>query len=135
MLECTGGTGDLSWNDISGQLDGTGLGLGSDGLLSGIPVSEMSISFTAEVTDIAGSADTRQFNLDINPAFICGDANNDDEVNILDITFIIAYLYQGGPAPDPLERADVNSDGAVNILDVTGLIEYIYMGGAEPDCP
>jgi hypothetical protein len=71
---------------------------------------------------------------DIMP-FICGDANGDTTVNILDITFLIAYLYQGGPAPDPMNSADVNSDGAVNILDITYLIAYLYQGGPEPNCP
>jgi hypothetical protein len=67
--------------------------------------------------------------------YLCGDINNDRTVNLLDITSLIAYLYQGGPAPDPLESADVNSDGAVNILDITYLIAYLYQGGPEPDCP
>jgi len=69
------------------------------------------------------------------PAFVCGDLNDDEVINILDVTFLISYLYMGGPAPDPLESADVNSDGVVNILDVTYLISYLYMGGPEPDCP
>jgi hypothetical protein len=67
--------------------------------------------------------------------FICGDANGDGSINILDITFIINYLYKGGPAPDPAESADVNNSGSVNILDVTYLINYIYKEGAEPSCP
>jgi len=29
----------------------------------------------------------------------CGDANGDSNVNILDITYLIGYLYMGGPAP------------------------------------
>lgn len=67
--------------------------------------------------------------------YFCGDANNDETINILDITYIIAYLYQGGPAPNPLESSDVNNDGAVNILDISYLIAYLYMEGPEPDCP
>jgi len=30
----------------------------------------------------------------------CGDANNDDIINILDVTHLISYLYKGGPEPD-----------------------------------
>jgi PKD repeat protein len=67
--------------------------------------------------------------------YICGDANGDESINILDITFLIAYVYQEGPLPDPLESADVNSDGTVNILDITYLIAYIYLDGPEPTCP
>ncbi len=66
--------------------------------------------------------------------FICGDANNDATINILDITYLINYLYKGGPSPDPLEAADVNADAAVNILDITYLINYLYKGGPDPTC-
>jgi len=69
------------------------------------------------------------------PDFVCGDANGNGVVNILDITFLINYLYKGGPAPDPFEAADVNSNGAVNILDVTYLTSYLYKEGPEPNCP
>jgi len=69
------------------------------------------------------------------PDFTCGDADGDEVVNILDITFLINYLYKGGPAPDPLQSTDVNSDGAVNILDVTYLINYLYREGPDPNCP
>ena len=66
--------------------------------------------------------------------FICGDANADEIVNILDITYLIDYLYKGGPAPEILEATDVNNDDTVNILDITYLIDYLYKGGPEPDC-
>ena len=67
--------------------------------------------------------------------FICGDVNDNGEVNLLDIIFLINFLYMGGPAPDPMESADVNSDMTVGILDITRLISYLYKGGPAPDCP
>lgn len=69
------------------------------------------------------------------PDFECGDVDASGIVNILDITYLINYLYKGGPAPDPIESADVNSSGIVNLLDITYLINYLYKGGPEPDCP
>ncbi len=66
--------------------------------------------------------------------YVCGDANGDGDVNIFDITFIISYLYKGGPPPDPMEAADVNADATVNIFDITYLIAYLYKGGADPAC-
>jgi hypothetical protein len=65
----------------------------------------------------------------------CGDANADIAINILDITYLIKYLYQGGPPPAWFNSADVNSDGNINILDITYLIAYLYMSGPEPVCP
>jgi len=67
-----------------------------------------------------------------------GDANNDGVVNILDITFLINYLYKLGPAPDCPVEGDTNGDCVINILDVTYLINYLYKGGPLPicgDCP
>jgi photosystem II stability/assembly factor-like uncharacterized protein len=66
--------------------------------------------------------------------WICGDVNGDQAVNILDISYLIAYLYQGGPPPDPFESGDANGDGDINILDITYLIAYLYQGGPEPTC-
>ncbi|MFH2035569.1 MAG: dockerin type I repeat-containing protein, partial [Candidatus Zixiibacteriota bacterium] len=65
---------------------------------------------------------------------ICGDVNCNGSVNILDITYLISYLYKGGPVPCEAWRADVNSNGAVNILDITYLISYLYKGGPDPNC-
>lgn len=66
--------------------------------------------------------------------FLCGDADASEAVNILDVTFLITYLYKGGPAPDPLEVGDVNDSGSINLLDVTYLISYLYKGGPAPVC-
>ncbi len=65
---------------------------------------------------------------------LCGDVNCDGKINIFDITYLIAYLYKGGPAPVSIEAADVNNDGAVNIFDITYLIAYLYKGGLSPHC-
>jgi len=67
--------------------------------------------------------------------FLCGDANNDNVVNIRDITFLINFLYKSGPPPLVFRSLDVNSDSIVNIRDVTYLINYLYKSGPNPDCP
>jgi len=68
-------------------------------------------------------------------AYLAGDPNGDGNVNILDCTFLINYLYKGGPAPDPLESGDVNGDVSTNILDVTYEINYLYKDGPAPVYP
>jgi len=65
---------------------------------------------------------------------VCGDADGNDAVNLLDVTFLINYLYKDGPAPDPIEAADADGSGTVNILDVTFLINYLYKSGPAPEC-
>jgi len=66
---------------------------------------------------------------------LCGDTDGDGIVNLLDITYLIDYLYRGGPPPVDGEAADVNHDGSINILDITYLIDFLYKGGPAPDCP
>jgi hypothetical protein len=71
---------------------------------------------------------------ELKAAFICGDVNSNGAVNILDITYLINYLYKGGPPPGVAVAANVDGNGAVNILDITYLINYLYKGGPEPLC-
>ena len=64
--------------------------------------------------------------------FTCGDATADNQVDISDAVFVIAYIFAGGPAPVPLGRAEVTCDGAVDISDAVYLIAYIFSGGPAP---
>jgi hypothetical protein len=73
------------------------------------------------------------------PACDCipGDADGNEIINLLDVTYIIKYLYKGGPPPTPYPvcSGDPNCDCIVNLLDVTYLISYLYKGGPPPcDC-
>jgi hypothetical protein len=63
-----------------------------------------------------------------------GNANGDLTINILDITYLIAYLYMGGPAPTPYPicSGDANCNCTVNILDITYLIAFLYQSGPPP---
>ncbi|MGH8015665.1 MAG: hypothetical protein ACREBV_05700, partial [Candidatus Zixiibacteriota bacterium] len=68
--------------------------------------------------------------------FICGDANNDGTgSNILDLTFIVDYIFRGGPLPAIPAAADLDgSGGNPNIIDLTKLVDRIFRGGALPTC-
>ncbi|SYZ74407.1 exported hypothetical protein [Candidatus Zixiibacteriota bacterium] len=61
-----------------------------------------------------------------------GDANGNWAVNILDVAYIINFLYNEGPSPVPKYAADINGNCAVNILDVSYLINYLYKSGPAP---
>jgi len=65
---------------------------------------------------------------------LCGDINDDGNINILDITYMINYLYKDGPEPPSSEAADVDNSGTLNILDVTYLVNYLYKSGPDPFC-
>jgi hypothetical protein len=65
---------------------------------------------------------------------LCGDADGSEAINLLDVSFIISYLYKNGPAPEPEAAADADGSGVINLLDVTYLINYLYKNGPEPVC-
>ena len=57
------------------------------------------------------------------PQFILGDVNDDQSVNIADVTALIDYLLGSGNVNEL--AADVNSDHSINIADVTALIDML----------
>lgn len=67
--------------------------------------------------------------------WVCGDADGSGEVDIDDVVFLIAYIFGGGPAPDPEIKADADCSGAVDIDDVVYAISYIFGGGPAPCDP
>ncbi|MEP0827453.1 MAG: hypothetical protein HRF51_02930 [bacterium] len=61
-----------------------------------------------------------------------GDVNNNGTINITDVSYLIAYVYKGGPRPQPyICVGDVNASGSVQILDVTYLTNYLYKNGPD----
>ena len=65
--------------------------------------------------------------------FACGDLNGDEVVaSILDLTYLIDFIFRGGPPPVPLCNGDLDCNGICsNILDLTYLIDFIFRGGPE----
>ena len=73
--------------------------------------------------------DTTSFTVTI---YVCGDVNSSSALDIDDVVYLIAYIFSGGSAPDPLVAGDVNCSGSVDIDDVVYLISYIFSGGNPP---
>ncbi len=66
-----------------------------------------------------------------------GDANNNGDVNGIDVIYLVNYLKGVGPAPDPYLAADANGSCDVNGIDVSYLVNYLKGIGAAPrlgDC-
>jgi hypothetical protein len=63
---------------------------------------------------------------------ICGDADFSGQVDVDDITFVVRFIFVGGPAPNPWHVADVDCSDQIDIDDVVYLISYIFGGGPEP---
>lgn len=66
------------------------------------------------------------------PSFMCGDVNADDDINVGDITYLVDYMFKGGPAPIPLESGDVDCQPGINVSDLVWLVDFVFRGGPEP---
>ena len=66
---------------------------------------------------------------------IRGNVNGDhkEQVNVLDQTFLVDFIFRAGPPATCNEEADVNGDGTPsNIADLTYLVDFIFRGGPAP---
>jgi len=61
-----------------------------------------------------------------------GDVDRLGGINVSDLTFYVAYLFQGGQAPACPDQADVDGSGSHNVSDLTYLVAYLFQGGPEP---
>lgn len=63
-----------------------------------------------------------------------GDVDNNEILNLMDVTYFIRHLYKGGPPPvqGGVCPGDPNRDCVINILDITYLINYLYRDGPDP---
>ena len=67
----------------------------------------------------------------------CGDVNWDELIEVVDVIYLINYLFKHGPDPSPmLCVGDANADGDVAISDAVYLINYLFKSGPppSPDC-
>ena len=65
-----------------------------------------------------------------------GDINNDNDIDMSDITALIDYLYLTHTHPFPsILLADCNCDGQIDISDITRIITFLYQNGPPPVKP
>ncbi|MCK4460512.1 MAG: dockerin type I repeat-containing protein, partial [candidate division Zixibacteria bacterium] len=61
-----------------------------------------------------------------------GDVDNDGNINVADIAYLISFLYKGGPAPPVMANADPNGDCCIDYRDVLYLIQFVFFAGPPP---
>jgi hypothetical protein len=64
----------------------------------------------------------------VQPDFLRGDADGDNQVTIADVTTLIDYLLSGNAEGVNLPASDCDLDGQISIADVTTLIDYLLSG-------
>ena len=63
------------------------------------------------------------------------DGDPGDAINVADLTYLVDYLFFGGPPPPCEEEGNVNGLGGINVADLTYLVDYLFFGGpAPPPC-
>jgi C1A family cysteine protease len=65
---------------------------------------------------------------------VCGDANNDNMVNIGDAVYLIRYIFRKGCPPTPLREGDANCSFDVDVGDAVYLVNHVFKDGPPP-CP
>jgi len=65
-------------------------------------------------------------------AFILGDSNGDNLLNLADPVYLLNHLYRGGAAPPPGTRPDADCSGTMSLSDAIALIDYFFMDGEAP---
>ncbi|MFH1372955.1 MAG: hypothetical protein ABII79_04090 [bacterium] len=65
-----------------------------------------------------------------------GDADYSMTLDVGDLTYLVAYLFQSGPTPPCYEEGDVDGSGFIDVGDLTYLVAYLFQGGSTPAaCP
>jgi hypothetical protein len=63
---------------------------------------------------------------------LIGDGNLDGLVNIADVVYLLAWMFMGGPPPNPMCLGEVNGDSNLNLGDAVYLIAHVFNGGPAP---
>ncbi|HKK21415.1 MAG TPA: SBBP repeat-containing protein [candidate division Zixibacteria bacterium] len=84
------------------------------------------------------NGDSDAFTAKFRQGWICGDMNGDATINIVDILYLVDYLFTLPPGPPPvyLHMADVDGSGSLDIGDLLYLIEFSFGNppGPAPVC-
>lgn len=61
-----------------------------------------------------------------------------DVIDITDLTYLVGFMFGGGPAPPCLDEANIDGDigEVIDISDLTHLVSFMFGGGPPPaNCP
>ena len=99
------------------------------------PTQSGNESFTLGITAVSAGTVVR-------PTGVCtivlgtgglrGDANADGIIDVLDVFYIVNYVFAHGPAPVSTCAGDANADGVIDANDAFYLINYLFAGGPAP---
>ncbi|MFH1686175.1 MAG: putative Ig domain-containing protein [bacterium] len=133
-LRARGGSGAYTYSLIGGNLP-SGVTLDGAGVLKGTPTQIGDFAFSVKVDDdYSNYYDEGEFTLHIDEVMLIpGDVDMSlEEVNVADLVYLVAYMFQGGPPPPALNLADVNGTCRIDIADLVYLVIYMFQSGPPP---
>jgi hypothetical protein len=65
---------------------------------------------------------------------VCGDVEASGHPSIVDVVYMINWLFSNGSDLCPEIMGDVNAVKGVSIADVVYLINYLFNDGPDPAC-
>jgi len=69
-----------------------------------------------------------------------GIAGGGGEIDVADLTYLVAFLFHGGTAPPCIDEGNVDgftgAGGPIDVGDLSYLVAYLFQGGSPPPpCP
>lgn len=65
-----------------------------------------------------------------------GDVDDNGSTDVADLTYLVDYLFNGGPEPPCLDASDCDDSSGTDVADVTYYVDYLFRGGPPPVvCP
>jgi hypothetical protein len=61
-----------------------------------------------------------------------GDIDNDGNVDISDLVYLVDYMFLGGPLPLSMNSGDVDASCRIDVGDLVYMAEYFFLGGPAP---
>ena len=87
---------------------------------------------TCTATDAVGNTGTCTFDVTVqcvDLGVLRGDSNSSGVIDISDVSYTLAYLYNGGPEPSCIAAADSTGNGRINIADMIFTLNWLFRSG------
>ena len=63
---------------------------------------------------------------------IRGDVDCSGDINIADLVYLVDFMFNSGPPPDPYDVGNIDGIGDINIADLVYLVDFMFNGGPPP---
>ncbi|MCH9030750.1 MAG: hypothetical protein IIB00_00615 [candidate division Zixibacteria bacterium] len=85
------------------------------------------------ITSPTASNSPRLVNVSMRVWRLFGDANYDNQIDVSDAVYLIKYIFNSGPPPEPaIKIGDTNCTTTIDVSDALYLIRYIFRDGDAP---